>query len=101
MHGTSRSPMNNTIHKKNEQLEFTTTGKFEEFEYCTERNIQVAKENLCKAAEKMKEQHDKKVTNSNLQIGNQVYVRQEYAKKGESKKLNPVYNQLSTIIESN
>ena len=101
MHGTKRSPMDNTVHQENEQLEFNTANKFDEVDYNTERNIQVAKENLRKAAETMKGQHDKKVADSNLQVGDQVYIRQEYAKRGESKKLNPVYDQLSTIIESN
>ena len=64
-------------------------------------HINQAKTNLKAAAEKMKKQYDKSSSEEHYTVGDQVYIRREYAKAGTSKKLSTVFDNLSTITESN
>ena len=63
--------------------------------------IKEAQTNLEASAEKMKKQYDKTTSEKHLLIGDKVYIKREYVKKGMSKKLSTVYDNLSTVIEDN
>jgi hypothetical protein len=64
-------------------------------------NIQVAKDNLREAAVRMKKGYDQHIHEQAIVVGDQVFVKKNAVKPGESKKLSPLYHKLSEVMEVN
>ena len=63
--------------------------------------IQVAKDNLQEAAGRMKKVYDQHIHEQAIVVGDQVFVKKNAVKPGESKKLSPLYHKLSEVVEVN
>ena len=73
----------------------------EERAYMKNKSVKEAKSNLNQAAARMKKQYDKNSVETQLRIGDYVYVKRNFVKKGVSKKLSTMFYDLSTITEVN
>ena len=83
-------------------LQEPTTGTNPEERIANKRAlIEKAQHTLASAAENMKSKYDKNTSQTLLSLGDMVYIRREYTKKGLSKKLSTVYHDLSEVIETN
>ena len=47
----------------------------------------------------MKKPYDKKVFNSDINLGDIVFLRKHYVRIGESKKLNPLYEGMREVMD--
>ena len=72
----------------------------EETELQKQTYIDAAQSNLKESAEKMKKQYDERAWQNAIEVGDQVYVKKHFVKKGESKKLSPLYDNLSVVVEA-
>ena len=72
----------------------------EELKFSMTQNVNKAKENLRKTADRMKMQYDRKIQENDLHIGDLVYIKKHAVKGGESKKLSPLYHSLSKIVDA-
>ena len=79
----------------------TKNTNFEERGYMKKKYIDEAKTNLHQTAAQMKKQYDKKSSETELNIGDKVYVKRNFVKKGASKKLSTMFYDLSDITECN
>ena len=101
MYGGNPRTRNNKDTRLSEQgePECSTANLQEETSIQKQSRVAKAQENLQAAAENMKKQYDTRVHQSEMQIGDRVYVKKNYVGKGESRKLSPLYDNLSEVIE--
>ena len=71
----------------------------EETESQKQSQVKTAQTHLKEAAEEMKKQYDEHANQGILEVGDRVYVKKQYVSKGESKKLSPLYDNLSVVLE--
>ena len=72
----------------------------EERAYIKKKYVDDAQNNLRETANRMKSQYDKHSSVISLKVGDQVYVKRNFVRKGVSKKLSTMFHDLSVIVES-
>jgi hypothetical protein len=64
-----------------------------------EFQIEKAQEHLQEAAASMKKQYDVRAHQHDIMVGDHVFVKKNHVKRGESRKLSPLYDNLSEVME--
>ena len=84
-------PHGDRLQKSDSSEKTTNSALVEELSRNRENLVEKAQIYSKKNREKMKKQYDKKVFNSDISSGDIVILRKHYVRRGESKKLNPLY----------
>jgi len=95
---TRYNPVKDT--DRNEQPTCGVRPMHEETKLQKQAYVESAQSNLRESAEKMKNQYDGKAWQNAIEVWDQVLVKKHFVKKGESKKLSPLYDNLSVVVEA-
>ena len=92
-------PYGDGLQKSDSSQKTTNSELVEELNRNRENLVEKAQIYLKKNREKMKKQYDKKVFNSDISLGDIVFLRKNYVRRGETKKLDPLYEGMWEVID--
>ena len=90
-----------TVDQDYQTPDCATSNQAEETGFQKRRMIGDAQANLQYAAYRMKKSYDENVHEQVITAGDQVFLKKNAVKKGESRKLSPLFHNLSEVLEVN
>ena len=92
-------PHGDRLQKSDSSEKTTNSALVEELSRNRENLVEKAQIYLKKNREEMKKHYDKKVFNFDISLGDIVFLHKHYVRRGESKKLNPLYEGMWEVID--